>query len=177
MNQRDIDIAWAAGFLEGEGCFRWTAPLNQKGKAYGYAEIKASQNERDPLDKLVEIFGGKVRKEIKKEKSSQGYIYTWQVSADKCISIIGDIYKYMSIRRQNKMQEVMAFSLDRLAEKIRNRVTCRKGHKKIGKNLLLYSGRRICKQCAYSNAKKYYDNKRIKEISILEKDLEIKYGL
>lgn len=50
------DIAWAAGFIEGEGTVR----INLKRNKYKYFIISVSQTSTKPLDKLKSIFGGKV---------------------------------------------------------------------------------------------------------------------
>ncbi len=72
--ERETDIAWAAGFLDGEGCLtisRW--------KNRHYARITTNQKFRAPLDRLVTIFGfGSVRK-IKDERMPARHLWrlTW----------------------------------------------------------------------------------------------------
>lgn len=56
------DIAWAAGFIDGEGCFAL-----QKRNGKNLAEttrcpvLIVAQTRREPLDKLASMFGGTVR--------------------------------------------------------------------------------------------------------------------
>lgn len=52
----DTDIAWAAGFFEGEGHVKAVV----RGRSKSYISIDVSQVYREPLDKLQELFGGKV---------------------------------------------------------------------------------------------------------------------
>lgn len=56
------DIAWAAGFFDGEGCIRnthWTNKVNRNTR-YGL-QITITQKHREPLDRFQRIFGcGKV---------------------------------------------------------------------------------------------------------------------
>lgn len=53
MNKEDL--AWAAGFFEGEGHVK----AAKRGKNKWFA-VEVAQVYREPLDKLVNIFGGKV---------------------------------------------------------------------------------------------------------------------
>ncbi len=48
------DLEWAAGFLEGEGSFVTTVTTQL---------VTAVQENPDPLIRLLEIFGGKVKEE------------------------------------------------------------------------------------------------------------------
>lgn len=49
------EIAWAAGFVDAEGCFSFTLPAS-------YAAVNVGQTHREPLDRLVNALGaGKVR--------------------------------------------------------------------------------------------------------------------
>jgi len=48
------DICWAAGFIEGEGCI-------SKHKINGAIRIFLAQVNKEPIDKLKEIFGGRIR--------------------------------------------------------------------------------------------------------------------
>lgn len=54
-SKRALDIAWAAGFFEGEGHIKAAQRGNCK-----WIALEVAQVYREPLDKLQEIFGGKV---------------------------------------------------------------------------------------------------------------------
>lgn len=60
-DQRQLDLAWAAGFLDGEGCFTL---LRRKGAQFhavtAEIHVGAVQVKREPLDFLVELLGGRV---------------------------------------------------------------------------------------------------------------------
>ncbi len=54
----DIDLAWAAGFIDGEGCFDFSL---KGSKPSVYLSLRVSQKVREPLDRLASIFGcGKI---------------------------------------------------------------------------------------------------------------------
>src|ERR1700682_5170534 len=55
------ELAWAAGFLDGEGTFCISWRKNKKStKSYGYFRICASQSHRKVFDRLKKIIGGSV---------------------------------------------------------------------------------------------------------------------
>lgn len=58
IEDRDMLIAWAAGFFEGEGHVKF---VNREGKASGsFFSVEVAQVHREPLDRLCDLFGGKV---------------------------------------------------------------------------------------------------------------------
>ena len=52
------ELAWAAGFVEGEGSFSCGNPSS--GKSHGYLRIDVSQVDRVPLERLQAMFGGSI---------------------------------------------------------------------------------------------------------------------
>jgi hypothetical protein len=76
MNQQ-LRLAWAAGFLDGEGHFgltRWVSRTS--GRPSHQVVIDAAQVKRAPLDRLAELFGGRVRL----GKNWCGPIYCWRLN-------------------------------------------------------------------------------------------------
>lgn len=59
----ELEIAWAAGFFDGEGHARWNTniPKTAERRAYGTFAIIVAQVEREPLDRFMAAVGeGKV---------------------------------------------------------------------------------------------------------------------
>mgnify|MGYP001590774955 CR=1 FL=1 len=73
------DLAWAAGFIDGEGCIRLARYLqrrsrNQKaGPGYHICLLAVNRN-IDALRLLQSMFGGTIRKKV----VAKGYNQTWQ---------------------------------------------------------------------------------------------------
>jgi len=84
------DLHWAAGFLEGEGCFY------SKGNS---SVIKASQNEIEPLTKLQHLFGGSIKK-LTAPKCKQGFIWIWSTYGPRATGIMMTLYSILSYRRK-----------------------------------------------------------------------------
>jgi hypothetical protein len=99
------DLYWAAGFLEGEGWFGW---LSQK---KGKPAITCPQVQREPLDRLVRIFGANVylrkgQRRIGKYEIN-GSMWCWQTSGRKAAAIMMTLYCLMSPKRQKQIHSTL----------------------------------------------------------------------
>jgi hypothetical protein len=70
------DLAWAAGFLDGEGNFRCQLRRNGRGGVLG---IHAAQVDRRPLDRLAAILGGAVYGPYKQRVENHSEYYSWSL--------------------------------------------------------------------------------------------------
>lgn len=87
-----VDIAWAAGFLEGEGSFTATSsPI-----------VTATQVNREPLERLQEIFGGSI-----KYHASQAHpAYYWRACGNRARTVMDAVYELLSQRRRSQIDSV-----------------------------------------------------------------------
>lgn len=90
----EVDIAWAAGFVEGEGCFHQTKDSVQ---------VSAYQKfTTEPLQKLLSMFGGTLFLNapggIKNESC-----WVWRACGPKARNAIFTLYPYLSQRRTRKI--------------------------------------------------------------------------
>jgi hypothetical protein len=76
--QLELDFAWAAGFLDGEGCFSLVKANTNSHPATKRPMVSASQINRAPLDKLVYLFGSIVRNNRVNSRGIQ--IYQWHLT-------------------------------------------------------------------------------------------------
>lgn len=94
-----LDVAWAAGFLEGEGSFG--------GVRTSYSQnVSAFQVQREPLDRLQRMFGGYLHPRRRQDRKDA---YYWRVNGEQARRVMVVLYPWMSPRRQEQMQ--VAFSL------------------------------------------------------------------
>jgi hypothetical protein len=101
------DIAWTAGFYEGEG---W---IGRVGKNNKYLRISISQKQKWPLEKLQYLFGGA----IYKAKNNTGGFFMWTLTNDTTIlGFILTIYCFLSPGK--KLQAMKALSLDETPMKL-----------------------------------------------------------
>jgi hypothetical protein len=96
VDPSERDIGWAAGFLEGEGCFHLNA-----GK-YRVAQVDAVQVNRAPLDYLRDRFGGSVG--ARRGRPNQSSFWVWQVSGARARGVMMTVYALMSPRRQEQIR-------------------------------------------------------------------------
>ena len=92
-----LELAWAAGFLEGEGCF--SVP----------SRIFVTQVGKESLLHLQEVFGGYVGDRIGgPKKSGELRQYSvWEVHGSRARGIMMTVYKFMSARRRTRINEVL----------------------------------------------------------------------
>lgn len=165
-----IDIAWAAGFLEGEGCFGWYGgDTRRKDKPHltrtANAVVNACQNEREPLDRLVSIFGaGRINR--KKNHKYESTAWEWRCQGHAAIPVMEAVLPFMSQRRAERIRHVIA-EHNALQESIaakKDAPACANGHlwaentgwRVKGRN----AGKRYCKACSRESARRQHEKKR-----------------
>lgn len=95
------DIAWAAGIFEGEGC----ASRNN----YNSQFANVSQKYPWLIERLRSLFGGSVRKTVRKEswrglgKAGATY-WHWEISGARCRGFLMTIYPFLSPRRKEQVK-------------------------------------------------------------------------
>ena len=87
------DLAWAAGFLEGEGSFGW----NSGGK------IGAVQINQEPVQRMLALFGGALR--IYRQQPRR--IWEWYATGSRARGIAMTLYPWMSAKRQGQIRKVV----------------------------------------------------------------------
>lgn len=127
-----VDAAWVAGFLEGEGHFGWWGTTSAENwNLRGYPLVAASQNNRDPLDRLASLFGfGKVR--LQGQTRAGNDHFEWRVINAEAVEVMAAIFLHMSPKRQGQIKEIVARYAEREAEKLtealRRDQECPSGH-------------------------------------------------
>lgn len=146
---RTTDIAWTAGFLEGEGCF------SLGGKSTGIS-ISVPQVNPDPLRRLQNFFGGSISQ---KDQAKSGFksqpIFVWLLCGEKAIELAKAVHPYMSEKRQTAIE---AMVLKRKKGPGRggpgkNQLRCARGHCNWG--IYPTTKYRFCKTCAGFSRKRY----------------------
>lgn len=89
------DIAWAAGFLEGEGSF--------VGKHGGQSMVvSAVQVNKEPAQRMVDLFGGSLIQFYKKPPDKP--IWRWTVAGARARGVAMTMYPLMSAKRQEQIR-------------------------------------------------------------------------
>ncbi len=95
------DIAWAAGFLEGEAHFAFKK---------GQTQIVVHQVDREPLEHLQEVFGGTIREGSKRYQNNPNWHmqWVWVCSGVRARGISLTVYAFLSERRRSVIRSGMA---------------------------------------------------------------------
>jgi hypothetical protein len=83
------DLAWAAGFLEGEGCFAHDPKFSR-------SMVAAVQVQAEPLYRLAVLFGG----HVKSRNNKAGKFYAWNIYGARARGVSLTLYPMMSPKRQ-----------------------------------------------------------------------------
>lgn len=95
------DIAWAAGIYEGEG----SCSSKNENRKYGSMTIQVVQKDRWILDRLRAMFGGSVQVQ---NKGANHLCHVWCLHGPRARGFSMTIYKFLSPRRRDKIQEVLS---------------------------------------------------------------------
>ena len=108
------DLAWAAGFLEGEGTFYCNIqkPKKEGWKAQAAISIRAVQVEKEPLERLANIFPfGKMYGPYMGKSNKQPH-YQWAVhSFEGGQALIAAIWPWLSTKRKTQAKTAITKSL------------------------------------------------------------------
>ena len=94
----DLEVAWAAGIYEGEGC----CVVNGNGRSF---TIAVSQKDPELLYRLRDLFGGTVKERSNERNTnllSDGtrVIFDWRIHGDRGRVFIASVYPFLTSRRK-----------------------------------------------------------------------------
>lgn len=98
------EIYWIAGFLEGEGCFRGYQGRNGVQVRSGI-EVTACQIQREPLERLVKLLGGKIT--VRTRNNRDQAIHDWRVRSNRARGVAYTVYSLMSPRRKAQIRRAL----------------------------------------------------------------------
>ena len=87
---RPTDLAYAAGFLDGEGCFRFSN---------GTAHVRIENTYPKTLEWFAELFGGNVRAR-KRTSTKWRQAYIWEVFGSNACRLIALVYPYLQEKQE-----------------------------------------------------------------------------
>jgi len=114
MGSKELDYIWAAGLLEGEGCFSIFKRITRKHKHCTCA-IHCEMTDEDVINRLLSIFEvGTIRRRDNEKLRLLGLkrkdSYHWAVQNKKdMIFVLTKILPFMGIRRTTKIKELLLY--------------------------------------------------------------------
>ena len=91
FNQNQMELAWVAGFVDGEGCLTVSKNRTAHSVIFDLAQV----NER-PLLRVQAVLGG----EVVRRKDVRGFHYQWRLYGAKAIAAIRLILPYLSNKQR-----------------------------------------------------------------------------
>ncbi len=108
LTQRDVDIAWLAGFFEGEGTIyvQKTKFKKKDGTTTIHCRLRIClcQNYTEPLNKCKEIFSGFEIRGPYKNNTSKNMHYQCYVTDAKTLEVLKLISPFLSARRLTQIE-------------------------------------------------------------------------
>ena len=93
----EFDIAFAAGFMEGDGYF---------GKNKTTVSAEFNQKDKWIIDWFQQYFGGTVGI-THKQGISLGSYWRWRISGERARNFMRNVYEYLSPYRQNQINKAL----------------------------------------------------------------------
>jgi hypothetical protein len=98
MRNRLVDIYWAAGFLEGEGCFDYSGRTPR---------VRAHQVQKEPLDRLDAILGPG-RFDLRRDnRPNHRDCWEWQLHGSRAVGVMLTLWTLLSPSRQVKIEQAL----------------------------------------------------------------------
>lgn len=146
------DLYWAAGFLEGEGCFQ--------GAGRGQLSIEAAQVQKEPLLRLLRLFGGTIG--TYRRKLPWRTINKWKVHGTRAAGIMLTLFSLMSPWRKRQIKVALGKWYRKPVSNML-KTACNKGHPFTKKNTRRQIGahgpQRVCRTCQLLAVKRYQHRK------------------
>lgn len=105
MRFQDTDLAWAAGFIEGEGCFL----INQSRVTNFHVFLKVAQVDKVPLVKLHSLFGGSLLQYKQRENRSAAWL--WAVGIGFMRDTMPLLIPYMTGNKRKQAEFASKFAI------------------------------------------------------------------
>jgi hypothetical protein len=104
----DLEIAWAAGIIEGEGCFSYNGRSQYGDRRYQYPRIEVRMTDPDVIARLQRIFGGNVRacnNHIARPEQKQQF--TWDITNMADFDRVAALIRpWLGARRRARLDEI-----------------------------------------------------------------------
>lgn len=131
------NIYWTAGFLEAEGSFLF-------GKD-GTLKVVAVQVQSWPLERLANLYGGKVYLETRSNPKWND-VHRWYVIGERAAGLMMTLYPLMMSKRKRQILAALdGWKKEPVPRKYRTH--CPNGHERTEENIYLYRNVKQCRQC------------------------------
>jgi len=96
------ELAWAAGFFEGEGCIQISKSIRRLKRATPHYSlgVEVSNTNPIPVAKFQQLFGGSVNERKGNSFRNRATIYRWNLSCGKASQFLRAILPYLTFKAE-----------------------------------------------------------------------------
>lgn len=98
---QETEKAYIAGYMDGEGCFRWHS---------GTPEVGVKSCNPYPMKFIISLFGGEIKKESRKTKRGKT-VYQLRYYGEKAVTFVKLIDKYLIEKKDQAETMVQLYEL------------------------------------------------------------------
>ncbi|MFC5598480.1 hypothetical protein [Deinococcus cellulosilyticus] len=98
----EIEVAWLAGLLEGEGSFLDAPPSSPRSP-----RLVVSMTDLDVIEKVARCFGVSYVKNDRRNPERWKTCYVVKISGTRAMAMMKLVYPYMGQRRRQKIDEIL----------------------------------------------------------------------
>lgn len=95
---KSTDLAWAAGFLDGEGCIRIAPHTGRTNLIEYYLVVTAGQISKEPLEKLQTLFGGTLYFRPA-TRGNRRPVWDWRVYGTQVLTMLNLVLPYLTVKK------------------------------------------------------------------------------
>ena len=110
---RAQEIAWAAGLMEGEGCF---TRLYQRKRGTKYPCVCIGMTDKDPVVDVARILGGGGHLRRRERGGVRKPCWMWQIVGSGATRVMRLLLPYMKKRRSARIRQLLRGDLRTVAE-------------------------------------------------------------
>lgn len=105
----ELETAWIAGLLEGEGAFMLSRNLvkNREGRVYLYPKIVINMTDRDIIQRVCTLWQTKLY-ELPMYRDDRKPAYRAHKTGAPAVEVMKAIYPHMGERRKAKIDEILS---------------------------------------------------------------------
>lgn len=122
----EIELAWLAGILEGEGSFMMSRN-HVSGKIYLYPKITVCMTDRDIIQRVADLFEVGVYQVPTSETKKQAY--RANISGTRAAYLMAQLQPIMGIRRAAKIEEILTAYGEIESTEVRRARSCSESQK------------------------------------------------
>ena len=94
---KSLDIAWAAGLIEGEGCPHYN----------GSPRLSLAMTDEDVVRRFAGLFGGNVARRDRVNPKATKPVFVWSACGKRAIGAMLTLYSLLGSRRRAKIRAII----------------------------------------------------------------------